>query len=168
MTSFDELNDANSVAIIGMSGRFPGAHNVDKFWDNLQKGVESVHFFQDKELIKAGVNPTFLENPNYVKAATVVKDIDMFDANFFGFTPREAELSDPQHRLLLECAWEAIEQAGYNTHTYPGKIGVFAGASVNTYFLFNLLPKLSRADQGHFIATLMQNQHDFFRWVNTL
>ncbi len=164
MTSFDELNelnDANSVAIIGMSGRFPGAHNVDKFWDNLQKGVESVHFFQDKELIKAGVNPTFLENPNYVKAATVVKDIDMFDANFFGFTPREAELSDPQHRLLLECAWEAIEQAGYNTQTYPGKIGVFAGASVNTYFLFNLLPNLDRSKQGQFTATLMQNQHDF-------
>ena len=161
MAGFDELNDANSVAIVGMSGRFPGANGIDTFWDNLKNGVESVHFFNDEELIKSGVNQSSLENPNYVKAATVVKDIDLFDAHFFGFTPREAELTDPQHRLLLECAWEAIEQAGYDTQTYPGKIGIFAGASVNTYFLFNLLPNLDRAEQGHFIATLMQNQHDF-------
>ncbi|MEM9219992.1 MAG: beta-ketoacyl synthase N-terminal-like domain-containing protein [Cyanobacteria bacterium P01_F01_bin.150] len=161
MANFDEISDANSVAIIGMSGRFPGAQDVEKFWKNLKEGVESIHFFEDEELIKAGVNPEFLGNPNYVKAATVVKDIDLFDANFFGFTPREAELTDPQHRLLLECAWEAIELAGYDTQTYPGKIGIFAGASVNAYLLFNLLPNIDRAEQGDVLATLMQNQHDF-------
>jgi acyl transferase domain-containing protein len=126
-----------SIAIIGMSGRFPGARNLDEFWRNLRDGVESVSFFSDEELRQAGLDPAVRRDPNYVGAGGVLPDIDLFDAALFGFNPREAEAMDPQHRLFLECAWESLENAGYDPARYRGSIGVYAGTGFSTYF-FNL------------------------------
>lgn len=123
------------VAIIGMSGRFPGAKNLAAFWHNLCHGVESIAFFTDQELASAGLDPVLLWDPNYVKARGVLEDIEWFDAAFFGFTPREAEIMDPQHRLFLECAWEAMEQAGYHAESSAGTIGVYAGTNMSHYAL---------------------------------
>ncbi|GBE93213.1 beta-ketoacyl synthase [Nostoc cycadae WK-1] len=129
--------NGSEIAIIGLSGRFPGAKNIAEFWENLQAGVESITFFTDEELISSGVEPTIVDNPKYVKARGVLADAELFDAPFFGFTPKEAEITDPQHRLFLECAWSALENAGYNCENYPGSIGVHAGSSLSSY-LFNI------------------------------
>lgn len=126
------------VAIIGMAGRFPRARTVEEFWDNLRDGVETISFYTDEELEAAGVDSALLNDPNYVKAGTLLEDAEWFDAAFFGFNPREAELTDPQHRVFLECAWEALENAGYDAERFKGAIGVYAGISLNTYLLFNL------------------------------
>ena len=127
------------IAIVSMSGRFPDAQNVDQFWQNLKNGVESVSVFSDDELLKAGVDPALLKNPDYVKANPVLDNIDQFDADFFDISPKEAEILDPQQRLFLECAWEALEQAGYDPQRYPGAIGVYAGLGINGYLLNNLI-----------------------------
>ncbi|HYV11059.1 MAG TPA: MupA/Atu3671 family FMN-dependent luciferase-like monooxygenase [Pyrinomonadaceae bacterium] len=123
------------IAIIGMAGRFPGARNIEEFWHNLRDGVESITFYSDDELIAAGVDQQTLADKHYVKAGAILQDVDLFDAQFFGFTPREAEVTDPQHRLLLECAWEALENAGYNPDACRKRTGVYAGASTTTYIL---------------------------------
>ena len=128
----------NSIAIVGMAGRFPGARDVECFWENLAAGVESITFFSEQELRAAGVEAELLADPAYVRARSVVDGAEMFDAAFFGVSPREAEVIDPQQRLLLECAWEVLEHAGYDPRRFPGPIGVFAGASLNTYLLSNL------------------------------
>ncbi|MDZ8184108.1 MAG: beta-ketoacyl synthase N-terminal-like domain-containing protein [Nostoc sp. ChiSLP02] len=128
-------HNGSEIAIIGLTGRFPGAKNLDEFWHNLQNGVESISFFSDEELLASGVDAALLTNPNYVKANAVLEDVELFDAAFFGFNPRDAEMTDPQHRIFLECAWEALEKAGYNSETYNGTIGVFAGANLSGYLL---------------------------------
>jgi len=128
-------NNGSEIAIIGLTGRFPGAKNLEEFWQNLQNGVESISFFTDEELLAAGVDPALISNPNYVKANAVLEDAELFDAAFFGFNPRDAEMTDPQHRIFLECAWEALENAGYNSETYNGSIGVFAGSNLSGYLL---------------------------------
>jgi amino acid adenylation domain-containing protein len=128
----------NSVAIVGMAGRFPGARNLRQFWENLRAGVESISFFSDEELDLEGADASLIAQPNFVKAKGVLDDVEMFDASFFGFSPREAEIIDPQHRLFLECAWDALEDAGYDSEVYRGLVGVFAGTSISTY-LFNIL-----------------------------
>lgn len=125
------------IAIVGMSGRFPGARNLDEFWRNLRDGVESVSFFSDEQLKAAGLDPAVRRDPTYVGAGGILEDIDLFDASFFGFNPREAEAMDPQQRLFLECAWETLENAGYDPAKYPGSIGVYAGTGFSTYF-FNV------------------------------
>jgi acyl transferase domain-containing protein len=107
------------VAIIGMAGRFPGADDLDAFWANLRDGVESISFFGDDELRAAGVSDAELANPDYVKAIGRLRDVEHFDAGFFGYSPREAEVLEPGHRLFLECAWEAMEDAGVD----PGQAG---------------------------------------------
>ncbi|HYO16606.1 MAG TPA: type I polyketide synthase, partial [Thermoanaerobaculia bacterium] len=124
-----------AVAIVGMSCRFPGATGVEEFWGNLREGVESVRFFDRRELEAAGVSRSLLDDPSYVPAQAVLNGTDLFDAGFFGFTPRVAEATDPQHRLFLECSWEALERAGYDPAGYRGAIGLFAGVSMNTYQL---------------------------------
>jgi acyl transferase domain-containing protein len=123
----------HEIAIIGMAGRFPGARSVDEFWENLRNGVESIAFFSDQEVVSSGVNPGMLHNPNYVKAHGVLEDIEFFDASFFGYSPREAEAMDPQQRIFLECAWEALESAGYSTETNEGRVSVYAGTSRSNY-----------------------------------
>ncbi|MCP4658569.1 MAG: amino acid adenylation domain-containing protein [bacterium] len=126
------------IALIGMSGRFPRADGVEEMWQNLLAGRESITFFSDDELAAAGLGAGELNNPRYVKAGAVLNDIERFDAALFGYSPREAELMDPQHRLFLECAWEALEDGGYDSERYPGSVGVFGGSNQSTYLL-NLL-----------------------------
>ena len=123
------------IAIIGMSGRFPGAATIEEFWQNLRAGVESVRFFSEEELLAAGVEPSLLADPAYVKARPILEQVDQFDAAFFGYSPREASLTDPQQRLFLEGAWEALERAGYDPYRYEGLVGVFGGSNLSTYLL---------------------------------
>src|SRR5882762_8558826 len=107
-----------------MNGRFPGAKNLAEFWQNLKNGVESISFFSRAELEAAGREPALLNHPDFVNAGSVLNGIELFDALFFGFNPREAEIIDPQQRIFLECTWEALEHAGYDSTTYGGSIGV--------------------------------------------
>ena len=123
----------DDIAIVGMSGRFPGARDVEEFWENLRDGVESILSFSPQELEASGIDPAVLANPAYVPAGSIIEDIDLFDASFFGFSPREAESLDPQQRIFLETAWHALEDAGYNPEAYPGSIGVFAGCAMSSY-----------------------------------
>ena len=127
-----------AIAVIGMSGRFPAAPTIEDFWANLCAGTESITFFSPAELLAAGVDPQLVQHPQYVPANAILDDIAGFDAGLFRMTPREAEITDPQHRLLLECAWEALERAGYDPDRSAGRIGVYAGVSLNTYLLNNL------------------------------
>jgi len=126
-----------AIAIIGMAGRFPGAANLVEFWRNLCAGVESITRFSDAEL-EDSFSAEVRSAPNFVRARPILENVDQFDAPFFAMHAREAELTDPQHRLFLECSWEALEDAGYDPATYKGAIGVFAGSSPNTYFLNNV------------------------------
>jgi acyl transferase domain-containing protein len=128
----------SALAIIGMAGRFSGAQDTAAFWQNIAGGVKSIRFFTDEELLAAGVSPDLLAQPNFVKAGSLLENVDRFDASFFGYTPREAELMDPQHRFFLECAWEAMEDAGYHTEQERGLVGIFAGASFSSYLIRNL------------------------------
>ncbi|GAA2266381.1 hypothetical protein GCM10010149_03320 [Nonomuraea roseoviolacea subsp. roseoviolacea] len=126
------------IAIIGMSGRFPGAADVETFWRNISTGVESFTRFTDDELISAGVSPATFQQPNYVRSRPILDDIRGFDAGFFGYNPREATLADPQQRIFLECVWEALESAGYATPEGRGSVGVFAGMNISGYLLTRL------------------------------
>jgi acyl transferase domain-containing protein/acyl carrier protein len=127
-----------AVAIVGLAGRFPHARNLDEFWARLLAGEELVTFFSAEELLASGVSADQVNDPSYVNARAVLEDADQFDASFFGINPREAELIDPQQRLFLECAWEALENAGYDPGRYAGAIGVYAGLSLNSYLFNNL------------------------------
>lgn len=128
----------NDIAIIGMAGRFPGAQNIAEFWDNLVNGVDSITHFTDTQLEAAGIDRETLRQTDYVKARGILEDADKFDAAFFGIPPKEADVLDPQHRIFLESAWEALEYAGYVPETYDGSVGIWAGSSLNTYLLANL------------------------------
>ncbi|MBP2229003.1 acyl transferase domain-containing protein/acyl-CoA synthetase (AMP-forming)/AMP-acid ligase II/acyl carrier protein/aryl carrier-like protein [Azospirillum agricola] len=134
------------VAVIGMACRFPGADSVAEFWDNLREGRESIARFTVEELVAAGFDRDAVSAPDYVRASPVLKDAAGFDAAFFGYGAREAELMDPQQRLFLHCAWEALEDSGYNPFHTTGRIGVFAGASMNTYFTNNVHPNRDKLD----------------------
>jgi acyl transferase domain-containing protein len=142
----EEADKLDGIAIIGMAGRFPGACSVDELWRNLRDGVESVTTFTDEQLLAAGEDPALLNSSAYVKAGVLLSGVDLFDADFFGFTPREAEITNPEHRIFLECAWEALENAGYDPQQYAGKIGVFAGAGVRCSYrnIIMLSPRLAR------------------------
>ena len=129
---------ANAIAVIGLSVRLPGARNAAEFWQNLAGGIESIRRFTDEELLAEGVAPELLARPTYVKARPVLDDIEAFDAACFGFHPREAEVTDPQHRVFLECALEALEDGGYAADRPDAAIGVFAGCGLSTYLTSNL------------------------------
>ena len=126
--------DLNGIAIIGMSGRWPGASTPDQFWHNQLAGLEMISQFGigELEIVNRG---EAARNPGYIRARSILENIDMFDAAFFGIYPREAVLMDPQQRLFLECSWEACERAGYDPAAYDGAVGVFGGCSIPTYFL---------------------------------
>jgi acyl transferase domain-containing protein len=130
----------DGVAVIGMALRFPGADTPGAFWQNLCAGVESRREFSASELEASGVDRALLADPRYVRAGMPIDGIDLFDAAFFGLSPREAEVLDPQHRLFLEVAWEALEAAGYDPAQFPGAIGMFGGVFLSTYLHHNLLP----------------------------
>lgn len=133
MNEFNLNDHSNSIAIIALSGRFPGAKNIDEYWDNLANGIESIQSLSVTENISS--------QKNRVNASGYLDDIDKFDAEFFGFSPKEAEIMDPQQRLLLETCVDALEMAGYCADQYQGRIGVYLGAAISTYLLFNLLSR---------------------------
>lgn len=127
------------IAIVGLSGRFPGADNVDEFWSNLVNGVESVSPLTEEQVRQAEEeNPALKDNPDFIKVCSPLKDADCFDTTFFGISPKEAEYMDPQHRVFLECAWHALEDAGCNPDVYRGSVGVYAGCYMNTYLINTL------------------------------
>ena len=150
----------DGIAIVGMAGRFPGAQSLDQFWTNLRDGVESIAHFSTEELLAAGIDPAIVRHPHYVRAKGALADIDMFDAAFFGFSPREATLTDPQHRLFLECCWEALENAGYSPSGHGGTTGVYAGAGLNTYLLSNLMTSGAASDPLHALQISIHNKSD--------
>jgi acyl transferase domain-containing protein/acyl carrier protein len=159
MSETSEQSGVDAIAIVGMSGRFPGARNVGEFWQNLRNGVESIKHFSEEELVAAGIDPEVVRQPNYVKARGVLDDADLFDATFFRYTPREADVMDPQHRLLLECAWDTLEHAGCNAEDYDGAVGVFAGTSINSYLLSYLDSPAVRSLAG--LEFLVSTGNDF-------
>lgn len=143
----DRLQDENAgldVAIIGMDGRFPGAGSLSEFWANLAAGKESTSPISEADFIRGGGDPDRWSDPSLVRREAALDNIDQFDAAFFGYRGPDAEAIDPQHRLFLECAYHALEQAGYAHDRYEGSIGVYAGAGTSRYLLFNVLPSLSR------------------------
>jgi phthiocerol/phenolphthiocerol synthesis type-I polyketide synthase E len=140
------------IAVIGMAGRFPGAPDVAAFWCNIRDGVESVTPFTDDELRARGVPAADLADPAYVKAGVHFDGMDRFDAGLFGYTPREAEQMDPQQRIFLECAWEALEHAGHAAPQVP--VGVYAGDGPNLYLTRHLLPAAGAGALGN-IADLL-------------
>jgi acyl transferase domain-containing protein/thioesterase domain-containing protein len=162
MTNTEYQPGPNDVAIVGLALRVPGADSVYSYWRNLRDGVESVERYSDEELAAAGVSAELLANPNYVRAGAALRNLEMFDAEFFGLSPKEAAIMDPQHRHFLECAWEALESAGHPPATFDGRIGVFAGCGMNAYFAFNLLtnPELVQS-VGMFLLRHTGNDKDF-------
>ncbi|HEY4027179.1 MAG TPA: type I polyketide synthase, partial [Candidatus Dormibacteraeota bacterium] len=126
------------IAVVGMACRLPGAPDLDAFWRNLRAGVESITSFSAGELRAAGVPAELVDDPRYVRARGALRDIELFDAGFFGYAAREAAIVDPQQRLFLECAWEALEHAGHDSHRFDGRIGVFGGVGATGYLLRNL------------------------------
>jgi acyl transferase domain-containing protein/acyl carrier protein len=149
------------IAVVGMSGRFPGARDLKQLWRNLRDGVEGLTFFSDEELLAAGVPAERLRDPRYVKAASLLAGVDRFDAPFFGYSAREAEILDPQQRLFLEHSWAALEDAGYSPETYDGLIGVYAGVAWNTYLLSNLRSHPELFDGGGGFQVFITNDKDF-------
>jgi acyl transferase domain-containing protein len=124
------------IAVIGMAGRFPGARSVEELWEVLRKGQETVDRITTEEWSEeVGAHPAFLDRPELVKARPRIEGVELFDEAFFGYSPREAQILDPQQRLFLECAWEALENAGYDSDRYPGSIGVAAGVSQSSYLM---------------------------------
>jgi acyl transferase domain-containing protein len=128
----ENINETGlEIAVIGMVGRFPGARNLEEFWENIKSGVESVSHFSRQDLLEYGVEPGLLDNPNYIKAKGVLEGLELFDARFFGYSPQDAQKMDPQIRILHECTWHVLEDAGYDPETYDGLIGLYVGASTD-------------------------------------
>ena len=161
-----KMPGTEAIAVVGMSGRFPGASGVEEFWRNIQSGIESISHLAGDDL--EVFNPAALTaQPGYVNARGLLADVDQFDAAFFGMAPKEAEITDPQHRVFLECCWEAFENAGYDPLTYPKTAAVFAGCSASTYFLQQIcttrdfIRKYTAAYQGGNYSVAAGNSADF-------
>jgi len=156
------IDQKQAVAVIGMQLRYPGATTVREFWRNLRDGVETISFFTPEELLAAGVAPETVQHPSFVNANPHIGDVTGFEPAFFGFTPREAEVIDPQVRLLLETSWQALEDAGYDPERYRGRIGVFTGANISRYFMVNLMHQSAQltAGLGAISAISMFNDRD--------
>jgi phthiocerol/phenolphthiocerol synthesis type-I polyketide synthase E len=151
----------SDIAVVGMACRFPGAPNLDTFWQNLREGRDACTRFGDADLLEAGIIPELLADPHYVKAGQILHDIDLFDADLFKITNDEAEILDPQHRLFLECAVEAFEHAGYDPESFQGGIGVYAGVGMNTYLLSNLADRYRTASSVERYRLMIGNDKDF-------
>ena len=158
-----EAKNGNSlppIAIIGMAGRFPGANNIGEFWRNLCDGIESISTFADSELELAEADRAVLADPRFVKRQAILDGVELFDAAFFGYTAREAELSDPQQRFFLQCAHEALESAGCDPERFEGPIGVFGGSGFNHYLVANLLSNRELLDSIGFFQAAIRNGAD--------
>lgn len=149
------------IAIVGMSGRFPGARDIHQLWDNLQVGHCAIRPFDPAELAASGVDAATIADPYFVNAGAVMDEPDGFDAAFFGMSPREAELTDPQHRVFLECAWEALEHAGCDPDRFPGRIGVYGGVAPNTYFSQNISTDRSLLRRGGGYALMLATEREY-------
>ena len=156
----DDLPE-NAIAILGMAGRFPGARDLETFWENLRQGVESIRTLTDEEQLAQGVLPSTLANPHYVRSGGFLEEIDLFDAPFFGYSAREAALLDPQQRLFLECAWEALETAGYDSLRIAGPVGVYGGTSTNSYYFFYLFSRGDLLNSPTATQTFLGSDKDF-------
>ncbi len=161
MSDRQDSPTGREIAVIGMSGRFPGSRNLKEFWKNLKNGAEAVRFLSDDDLLGAGEYVHRTRDSHYVKAASLLDDVDLFDAAFFGYNAREAEIMDPQQRLFLEHAWEALEDSGYAPSQYEGLIGVYAGVAWNTYLLSNLSTHLDLFEGGGGFQVFITNDKDF-------
>ncbi len=148
------------VAVISMSGRFPGADSIEELWQVLKEGKETTTFFSDDQLAP-GIPASLRNNPNYVKARGIVADVKGFDAAFFGITPKMAEIMDPQQRMFLEISWEALERSGYVRGKYEGAIGVFAGVRYNTYLPNNVLPNTELVENAGEFQIITLNDKDY-------
>ena len=156
-----EFDQTAAVAIIGLACRVPGARTPDEFWRNLCDGVESATTFSDEQLAAAGVPAAEQRDPRYVRTSPTLDDIELFDAAFFGLNPKEAEATDPQHRLFLECVYETLERAGYTSETYQGAIGLYAGASLSSYLLNNLYPSPEVIEALGSFQVMIGNDKDY-------
>ncbi|MBO9648308.1 MAG: amino acid adenylation domain-containing protein [Variovorax sp.] len=148
------------VALIAMAGRFPGAADVEQFWDNLLAGRESISFFDDASL-DAGVSAALRADPLYVRARGVIDDIEQFDAAFFGINPKEAELMDPQHRVFLEICWECLERGGYVPDQAPGPVGVYGGMYNPTYFQRHVSTRPDLIEMVGDFQVMLANEKDY-------
>lgn len=158
MTEISETD----IAIVGMAAHVPGATNPDIFWDNVVAGTDALVDLTESELRKAGVDRATLRDPNYVRRSGVLETVDQFDPAFFGIGERDAAIMDPQHRHLLECAWEALEVAAIDPAEFDGAVGVYAGCGMNTYLLNNLLGDPSVLESmGWFLLRHTSNDKDF-------
>jgi acyl transferase domain-containing protein len=149
------------IAVIGLAGRLPGAATIDEFWHNQRSGVESVTWFTPQELIDAGWPPDMVHKSGYVPAAAVIEGADQFDAEFFGYSAREAEISDPQQRIFVECAWHALEDSGHDPSGFDGAIGVYAGCFANKYLPLNLAANKQFMRSSMALAARPYNDKDF-------
>nr|WP_281260122.1 type I polyketide synthase [Kandeliimicrobium roseum] len=153
---------SGDIAIVGMAIDVPGAQGLDAFWANLRDGVESIRRLSEEELLAAGESPGRIRRANYVPAAAVLDGFDTFDAEFFGFSPKEAAILDPQHRKFLEAAWNAMENAGHPPATHAGPVGVYAGCGMGSYFYFNICSNPGLVDEtGMFLLRHTGNDKDF-------
>ncbi|MGA0557669.1 amino acid adenylation domain-containing protein [Larkinella sp. VNQ87] len=159
-THSSTANQSADVAVIGMAGRFPGAETIDALWTLLQEGRETIRFFSPDEL-DASLPDSLKTDPAYVPARGILDGIQEFDPAFFGLTPKLAEVMDPQQRVFLEIAWEALEQTGYLPSFYSGRIGVYAGCGNNTYYLNNVLPNQTALDQVGAFQAMTVNEKDY-------
>ncbi|SHF70797.1 Acyl transferase domain-containing protein [Litoreibacter ascidiaceicola] len=162
--SFDPENliSESDIAIVGMAGHFPGAHTIDEYWQNLRNGIESIRHYTAEELLAAGEAQHLINRDDYVPAAAPLDGFAHFDAEFFGLSPKEAAIMDPQHRRFLEVSWEALENAGHMPENAKGPIGVYAGCGMGSYFYFNICsnPDLVN-DVGMFLLRHTGNDKDF-------
>lgn len=151
--------ESQDIAVIGMACKFPGANNIEAFWQNLLAGVESINRFEDEELIRSGVDPELLSNPNYVKAKGYLEGIEYFDSDFFDYAYQESNMMDPQIRVMHQCVWEVLENAGYNASAYKGKIGLFAGSGSNMPWMTRFLGQ--QQDLLNIFEAMTLNEKDF-------
>jgi acyl transferase domain-containing protein len=156
-----ESSRREPIAIVGLAGRFPGAASLDDFWRNLRQGVDSLATFSDAELAAAGVDEQLRSRTDWVPRGTLLEDAEMFDASFFGYSPREAQIIDPQHRAFLECAWEALEHAGYASEMPGTTVGVYAGTSLNSYVMTQLLADRALTASVGGYQLMLGNDKDF-------
>jgi len=155
--------NGSEIAIVGFAGRFPGAPDVETFWSNLRDGVESIRFSDLDDLRTQGVDEALLRDTNFVPAVPDFEGMAEFDAGFFGFSPRDAAIMDPQHRIFLEVAWHAFEHAGYDPRGREEAVGVYAGVGPNDYYVYNLLRNRRLMDGvGEFLVRHTSNDKDFF------
>ena len=155
-----ENDPLEGVAVIGFAGRFPRAANIEQYWANLTAGMDCFSEFTVEDIVREGVPLEVARRPDYIRRCPVVENPAGFDARLFRYSPKEAELIDPQQRILLECSWEALEHAGYDPHRFPGLIGIWAGTGLNSYFLKNIISRGS-FEETAVSQTIINNDKDY-------